>query len=109
MSGGGECIAFGTHVCFGSTVTGLFLDRGGREWNSTMPQMQRRYHFTYQIGYPPMFTDPNDPWIKQVVSAANEVADRNIDIAGAQGSLDVAYAVKIARQPVSLSWCRKTT
>ncbi|MHA1806274.1 MAG: hypothetical protein ACTSX2_01705 [Candidatus Thorarchaeota archaeon] len=56
-----------------------------------------------------MFTDPNDPWIKQVVSAANEVADRNIDIAGAQGSIDVAYAVKIARQPVSLSRCWKTT
>ena len=104
-----ESVSLSEPMCFGSTVTGLFLDRGGREWNSTMPQIQRRYHFTYQIGYPPMFTDPDDLWIKQVLSAANEVADRNIDIAGAQGSLDVAYAVKIARQPVSLSWCWKTT
>ncbi|MEA1944600.1 MAG: ArgE/DapE family deacylase [Euryarchaeota archaeon] len=58
------------------------------------------YDFTYQIGYPPMLTDPNDPWIKQVLSAANEVSDRKIDIAGAQGSLDVAYAIKITKQPV---------
>lgn len=61
---------------------------------------ETEYEFTYEIGYPPMSTDPNHPWIGRVLSVANEVSDRKIELAGAQGSLDVAYAIKITGQPV---------
>ncbi|NOQ29082.1 MAG: M20/M25/M40 family metallo-hydrolase, partial [Methanosarcinales archaeon] len=59
-----------------------------------------RYDFTYEIGYPPMCTDASHSWIGQVLDVANEVSDRKIDIAGAQGSLDVAYVIGITEQPV---------
>ncbi len=58
------------------------------------------YEFTYEIVYPPMSTDTDHPWIGRVLSVANEVSDRKIELAGAQGSLDVAYAIKITGQPV---------
>ncbi|PXF61757.1 MAG: acetylornithine deacetylase [Candidatus Methanogaster sp.] len=59
-----------------------------------------RYEFTYELGYPPMYTDASHPWIGQVQTVANEVSDRKIGIAGAQGSLDVAYVIGITGQPV---------
>lgn len=61
---------------------------------------QTTYNFTYEIGYPPMFADPNHPWIKKVLATANDVSDREISVAGAHGSLDVAYAIDITKQPV---------
>ncbi len=49
--------------------------------------------------YAPMLTDMNHPWVKEVQSAASGVAGREIGLAGAQGSLDVAYAVKVTGLP----------
>lgn len=49
--------------------------------------------------YAPMLTDMSHPWVKEVQSAASEVAGREIGFAGAQGSLDVAYAVRVTGLP----------
>jgi succinyl-diaminopimelate desuccinylase len=49
--------------------------------------------------YPPMLTDMNNPWVREVQRAASEVAGRKVRLAGAQGSLDVAYAVRVTGLP----------
>ncbi len=49
--------------------------------------------------YAPMLTDMSHPWVKEVNSVAGEVAGREVRLAGAQGSLDVAYAVKVTGLP----------
>jgi succinyl-diaminopimelate desuccinylase len=49
--------------------------------------------------YAPMLTDMNHPWIKKVQTVASEVSGRAVTLAGAQGSLDVAYAVKVTGLP----------
>jgi len=49
--------------------------------------------------YAPMLTDMNHPWIKEVQTVASEVSGRAVTLAGAQGSLDVAYAVKVTGLP----------
>ncbi len=49
--------------------------------------------------YAPLLTDMNHPWVKEVKRVAGEVAGRDMRLAGAQGSLDVAYAVKVTRLP----------
>ncbi len=49
--------------------------------------------------YAPMNNDMNHPWIKEVQGIAGEVTGREVRLAGAQGSLDVAYAVKVTGLP----------
>lgn len=49
--------------------------------------------------YAPMLTDMSHPWVKEVKRVAGEVAGREVRLAGAQGSLDVAYAVKVTGLP----------
>jgi succinyl-diaminopimelate desuccinylase len=49
--------------------------------------------------YAPMLTDMNNPWVKEIKRVADEVTDRDVRCAGAQGSLDVAYAVKVTGLP----------
>ncbi|MCZ7394401.1 MAG: ArgE/DapE family deacylase [Candidatus Methanoperedens sp.] len=49
--------------------------------------------------YAPMLTDRNHPWVTEVARVAEEVAGREVRLAGAQGSLDVAYAVKVTGLP----------
>lgn len=49
--------------------------------------------------YAPMLTDMNHLWVKEVQRVASEVAGREVRLAGAQGSLDVAYAVKVTGLP----------
>ncbi len=49
--------------------------------------------------YAPMLTDMSHPWVKEVRRVAGEVAGREVRLAGAQGSLDVAYAVKVTELP----------
>lgn len=44
--------------------------------------------------YPPMFTDPDNKWIKEVCEKASEAFKVDKKIGGAQGSLDVAYAIQ---------------
>jgi succinyl-diaminopimelate desuccinylase len=46
-----------------------------------------------------MLTDMNHPWVKEVQKVASEVSGRTVTLAGAQGSLDVAYAVKVTGLP----------
>jgi len=40
--------------------------------------------------YAPMITDMNNSWVKEVQIVASETAGREVSLAGAQGSLDVA-------------------
>lgn len=49
--------------------------------------------------YAPMLTDMKNPWVREVQMAASEISGREIRLAGAQGSLDVAYAVKVTGLP----------
>lgn len=49
--------------------------------------------------YAPMLTDMNHPWVKSVKRVADEVTGRDVKCAGAQGSLDVAYAVRVTGLP----------
>jgi succinyl-diaminopimelate desuccinylase len=49
--------------------------------------------------YAPLLTDTNHPWVKEVKGVADEVTGRDVKCAGAQGSLDVAYAVKVTGLP----------
>ena len=61
------------------------------------PQIELKYSFD-EI-YAPMLTDMNHPWIKEVRNIASATAGRTVNLAGAQGSLDVAYAVKVTGLP----------
>jgi len=49
--------------------------------------------------YAPMLTDINHPWVQKVKWVAGEVAGREVKLAGAQGSLDVAYAARVTGLP----------
>ncbi len=49
--------------------------------------------------YEPLLTDMNHHWVKEVQMAASEITGREIRLAGAQGSLDVAYAARVAGLP----------
>jgi len=49
--------------------------------------------------YAPMLTDMNHPWVKEVKRVADEVIGRDVRFVGAQGSLDVAYAVNVTGLP----------
>ncbi len=49
--------------------------------------------------YAPMLTDVNHPWVKEVKRVADEVTGRDVMCAGAQGSLDVAYAARVTGLP----------
>ena len=51
-------------------------------------------------GYPPMFTDPNNEWVRRVKAAASDAFGVSKGIIGVQGGLDVAYAVQRTKQPV---------
>lgn len=49
--------------------------------------------------YAPMLTDMDNPWVQEVKKVADEVTGRDVRCAGAQGSLDVAYAVQVTHLP----------
>lgn len=49
--------------------------------------------------YAPMLTDMNHPWVEEVKRVADDVTGRDVRCAGAQGSLDVAYAVNVTGLP----------
>ena len=49
--------------------------------------------------YTPFLTDIDHPWVRKVQRAANAVTGREVTCAGTQGSLDVAYAVKVTGLP----------
>lgn len=51
-------------------------------------------------GYPPMFTSPDDEWVRRVQDAASGAFGVSLAIIGVQGGLDVAYAVQKTKQPV---------
>jgi succinyl-diaminopimelate desuccinylase len=51
-------------------------------------------------GFPPMFTQPDDKWVRRVQTAASDAFGVYKGITGVQGGLDVAYAVQKTKQPV---------
>jgi len=51
-------------------------------------------------GFPPMFSDPDDEWVKRVQLAASDAIGVSKGPIGVQGGLDVAYAVQKTHQPV---------
>jgi succinyl-diaminopimelate desuccinylase len=51
-------------------------------------------------GYPPMFTDPDNEWVRRVKNVASDAYGVSKEIIGVQGGLDVAYAVQRTKQPV---------
>ena len=54
----------------------------------------------YKPGFPPMFTNPDDEWVRRVQDAASDAFGVYKEIIGVQGGLDVAYAVQKTKQPV---------
>jgi len=50
-------------------------------------------------GYPPMFTDPDNKWVRRVKDAASAAFGVPKGIIGVQGGLDVAYVVQRTKQP----------
>jgi succinyl-diaminopimelate desuccinylase len=51
-------------------------------------------------GYPPMFSDPDNEWVRRVKDAASDAYGVSKATIGVQGGLDVAYAVQRTKQPV---------
>jgi len=75
-----------------------------REMNGTVAKVKQQYpdidlKLSCDDIYAPMLTDVNHPWVKEVKRVADEVTGRDIRCAGAQGSLDVAYAVRATGLP----------
>lgn len=56
-------------------------------------------HLQCKPGYPPMFTNPDNEWVRRVKVAASDAYGVPKEIIGVQGGLDVAYAVQRTRQP----------
>jgi succinyl-diaminopimelate desuccinylase len=52
-------------------------------------------------GFPPLFTDPNDEWVRRVKDAASDVFGVSKMIMGIHGGLDISYAVQKTHQQVS--------
>ncbi len=51
-------------------------------------------------GFPPMFTHPDDKWVRKVQAAASDAFGVSKSLIGVQGGLDVGYAVQKTKQPV---------
>lgn len=80
------------------------FDEVCKEMKGTVEQVMRKYpdidlKMTCDDIYSPLLTDANHPWVKEVKRVADEVTGRDVRCAGAQGSLDVAYAVKVTWLP----------
>ncbi len=59
-----------------------------------------KFNWTYEEVYPPMYTDSNHPWVKKVQKIASYARGEELELVGAQGSLDVAYAIQKTGLPV---------
>ncbi len=75
-----------------------------KEMNAAISRVREKYpDIDFKMScddiYAPLLTDMNHPWVKEVKRVAGEVAGREVRLAGAQGSLDVAYAVKVTGLP----------
>ncbi len=75
-----------------------------REMKGTVAKVKQKYpdidlKMSCDDIYAPLLTDMNHPWVQEVKRAADEVTGRDVRCAGAQGSLDVAYAAKITGLP----------
>ncbi len=74
-----------------------------REMNDAVARVKEKHDINLKMScddiYAPMLTDMNHPWILEVKRVAEEVAGREVRFAGAQGSLDVAYAVRVTGLP----------
>ncbi|MCX9083865.1 MAG: ArgE/DapE family deacylase [Candidatus Methanoperedens sp.] len=80
------------------------FDDARLEFDSAMKNIKNKYpyiNFNYSCDeiYAPMLTNMDHPWVKEVQKVAGEVSGREVRLAGAQGSLDVAYAVKVTGLP----------
>ncbi len=80
------------------------FDEVCREMNEKVAQVKQKYpDINLKIScddiYAPMLTDMNHPWVQEVKRAADEVTGRDVRCAGAQGSLDVAYAARVTGLP----------
>lgn len=58
-----------------------------------------KFDWSYEEVYPSMVTDINHPWVREVQSIASKVSGSEVEVVGTQGSTDVAYAVKVTKQP----------
>ncbi len=75
-----------------------------REMNDSISMVKRKHpdiklKLSCDDIYAPLLTDMNHPWVQEVKRAADEVTGRDVMCAGAQGSLDVAYAARVAGLP----------
>ncbi len=75
-----------------------------KEFDDTMSNILEKNQdldlkYSFDEIYAPMVTDMSHPWIREVKRTASETAGKEVNLAGAQGSLDVAYAVQVTGLP----------
>lgn len=75
-----------------------------KEFDSAMSNIMKKnpgidFKYSFDEIYAPMLTDMDHPWVREVQRIASKTAGRSVNLAGAQGSLDVAYAVKVTGLP----------
>lgn len=80
------------------------FDEVCREMKGTVAKVKQKYpdidlKMSCDDIYAPLLTDMEHPWVKEVKKVADEVTGRDVRCAGAQGSLDVAYAVRVTGLP----------
>ncbi len=75
-----------------------------QEFEEAVENIRRRHGLELELrcepGFPPMFTDPDEDWVKRVQAAASNSFGVQKEIIGVQGGLDVGYAVQKTGQPV---------
>lgn len=75
-----------------------------KELGDAVEAIKRKHGIDLELhpkpGFPPMFTDPDDEWVRRVQEAASDAFGVPKGTIGVQGGLDVAYAVLKTKQPV---------
>ena len=80
------------------------VDEVVAELEEAVEAIRRRHgiavEFRPKPGFPPMFTDPDNEWVRQVQVAASAAFGVPKGITGVQGGLDVGYVAQRTNQPV---------
>ncbi len=75
-----------------------------KEFEDALERIETKHRMELELnctpGFPPMFTDPDDLWVKRVKDAASDAFGISKPIIGVQGGLDVGYVVQRTNQPV---------
>ena len=75
-----------------------------KEFEDFLQRVKTKHRIELELyckpGFLPMFTNPDDEWVRRVQAAASDAFGVSKVITGVQGGLDVGYAVQKTEQPV---------